>query len=103
MRNLERKDAKIWTTPYSAAQSIIKETDKGHTYLMIQRNGIRDSTTTTYTVLNAMQIDDEDWGYLLPNISKQELTKLQSEEKFDPISDEELHRLETLGVKEDEQ
>ncbi len=58
---------------------------------------------TTYTVLNAMQIDDEDWELLMPRLTKQDLAKLQSEEKWEEISEEELHKLENLGVKENGQ
>ena len=56
---------------------------------------------TTYSVLNAQQIDDDDWESLLPNVSKAELKKLQAEESWEDISEEELHKLETLGVKEE--
>ena len=103
VRNLKIEQAKIWTTPYSAAEGIIKEINKEHSFLLIRRNGATKDTTTNYIVLNATQIDDDDWEHLLPNISRKELAKLQSEETYDNISEEERHRLETLGVKEHEQ
>jgi hypothetical protein len=102
VRYLKIEDAKIWTTPYNAAQRILKEIDKGHSFLQIQRDGKPQETTTTYNVLNAQQIDDEDWEYLLPKISKEELAKLQSEEKWEEISEEELQKLETLGVRDEQ-
>ena len=103
VRNLKIENARIWTTPNIAAQRILKEIDKGHSFLQIQRDGKPQSTSTTYNVLNAQQIDDEDWEYLFPNMSKADLAKLQSEEKWEDMPEEELHRLETLGVKENDQ
>ena len=50
-----------------------------------------------------MQIDDEDWELLMPRLTKQDLAILQSEEKWEEISEEELHKLENLGVKENGQ
>ncbi len=103
IRELKPEDASIWTTPFHAANRIAEEIDKQHTFLMIRRHGKQGSTATTYDVLNAQQIDDNEWGSLLPNVSKSELKKLQTEESWEDISDEELHKLETLGVKENEQ
>jgi hypothetical protein len=51
--------------------------------------------------MNAMQIAEEDWEDLLPRISKEELAKLQSEEKWNVISEAELEALKNLGVRED--
>ena len=103
VRALKPENAKIWTTPQSAVKGFQREIDKGHSIVQIRRDGVAKNTDTIYDILYAMQIDDDDWEFLLPNISKQELAKLQSEEKWDEISEEELHRLENIGVKENGQ
>jgi hypothetical protein len=103
IRALKPNEARIWTTPFSAIQGFQREIDKGHSILQIRRDGVPKSTKTTYNVLNAAQIDDEEWDSLLPSLSKEGLIKLQKEESWDDISDEELHRLENLGVKENDQ
>jgi hypothetical protein len=82
IRNLKPSDAKIWTTPFNAVQGIQREIEKKRSILQIRRDGVAKSTSTSYNVLNGMQIDDEDWKFLLPKISKEELAKLQSEEKW---------------------
>jgi hypothetical protein len=102
IRNLTPRDAKIWTTPFNAVQGFQREIDKKHSILQVRRDGVAKSTSTSYNVLNAMQIDDEDWKYLLPKISKEELAQLQSEETWSDISAEELTALENLGVKDDQ-
>jgi hypothetical protein len=100
IRALKPSDARIWTTPFSAIQGFQREIDKGHSILQVRRDGVPKSTKTTYNVLNAMQIDDEEWQSLLPSLSKEDLAKLQKEETWNEISEEELHRLENLGIKE---
>jgi hypothetical protein len=101
IRNLKDSDARIWTTPFNAVQGIEREIDRKHPILQIRRDGVAKSTNTTYNILNAMQIDDEDWESLLPKVSREVLAKLQAEEKWEDISPEELHKLENLGVKEE--
>jgi hypothetical protein len=76
VRALKDTDALIWTTPITAADGFRRETDKGHSILLVTRNGVAKDTKTTYSVLNATQIDDEDWDYLLPNMSKADISKL---------------------------
>ena len=100
VRNLNDNDARVWTTPFNAVQGIEREIDRRHSILQIRRDGVAKSTNTTYNILNAMQIDDQDWESLLPKITKEELAKLPAEEKWQDISPEELHKLEDLGVKE---
>lgn len=101
VRNLKDEDARIWTTPVNAVVGIQREIEKGHSILQIRRDGAAKSTNTTYNVLNAMQIAEEDWQALLPKISKEELAKLQSEERWNEISDAALEALENLGVREE--
>lgn len=101
VRNLKDNDAKILTSPESITKGVQREIEKGHSILQIRRDGDPKDTSTTYSVLYAMQIDDEEWKKLLPRISKEELAELQSEEKFNEISDAELEALENLGVRED--
>lgn len=98
---IQPSDARIWTTPFSAIQGFQREIDKGHSILQVRRDGVPNSTKTTYNVLNAMQIDDEEWNSLLPSLSKDDLAKLQKEETWDGISEEELQKLENLGVKKE--
>jgi predicted GNAT family acetyltransferase len=101
VRNLKDEDAKIWTTPYNAVLGIQREIEKGHSILQIRRDGVAKSTDTSYNVLNAMQIAEEDWQFLLPKLSKEELAKIQSEEKWNEISSAELEALENLGVRDE--
>ncbi|MPZ07285.1 MAG: hypothetical protein GEU26_12865 [Nitrososphaeraceae archaeon] len=101
VRSLKDEDAKIWTTPFNAAQGIQREVDRGHSILQIRRDGVAKSTSTAYNVLYAMQIAEEDWQDLLPNLSKEDIAKLQSGEKWNEISEQELEALENLGGRED--
>ncbi|MGH9975328.1 MAG: hypothetical protein ACRD8Z_05760 [Nitrososphaeraceae archaeon] len=97
VRALKIEDAKIWSTPQSAVQGIQREVDKGHSILQVRRDGQAKSTSTTYNVLNALQMDEQDIHNLLPKLTKEDLTNLQAEEKFNEISDEEIEALQNLG------
>lgn len=97
IRTLKVEDAKIWSTPQSAVQGIQREIDKGHTILLVRRDGQAKSTSTTYNVLNALQMDEEEMRNILPKLKREDLAKLQAEEKFDDISDKELDALQNLG------
>jgi|SRR3954470_12151590 len=98
--NQRPNNARIWTVPFSAEQGFLRETDKGHSILQIRRDGIARDTKTTYNVINAAQIDDDDWKYLLPKVTKEEIAELQREETWDGISKDELNKLENMGLKE---
>ena len=50
VRSMKIEQAKIWTTPQTAAEGIIKKIDMEKSYVAVQRNGEAKSTTTTYTV-----------------------------------------------------
>ena len=102
VRALKIEDAKIWSTPQSVVQGIQREIDKGHSILLIRRDGQAKSTSTTYNVLYALQMDEQDIQNLLPKLTKEDLARLQTEEKFNEISEEEIEALQNLGnTKED--
>jgi hypothetical protein len=102
IRELKTGDAKIWSTPQSAVQGIQREIDKGHSILLVRRDGQAKSTSTTYNVLDALRMDEQDIQNLLPKLTKEDLAKLQAEEKFNEISEEEIEALQNLGnTKED--
>lgn len=103
VRALKDENAKIWTAPYNATVGIQDQVDREHSFLLIQRNGVAKSPNTIYTVLYALQIEDQDWKHILPKIPKEELAKLQSEEQFNEISAAELIALQNLGVKEEDE
>jgi hypothetical protein len=96
IRALKIEEAKIWSTPQSAVQGIQREIDKGHSILQVRRDGQAKSTSTTYNVLYALQMDEKDIQNLLPNLTKEDLAKLQAEEKFNEISGEEIEILQNL-------
>lgn len=97
IRALKIEDTKIWSTPQSAVQGILREIDKGHSILLVRRDGQAKSTTTTYNVLYALQMDEQDMQNLLPKLTKDELAKLQEEEKFDKISEKEIEVFQNFG------
>lgn len=101
IRTFKDEDAKIWTTPYNAVQGIHREVDREHSILQIRRDGVAKSTNTTYNILNTAQIANEDWNFLLPKISREGIEKLQSEEQWRSLSDEELNTLQNSGVKDE--
>ena len=47
IRTLKIEEAKIWSTPQSAVQGIQREVDKGHSILLVRRDGQPKSTSTT--------------------------------------------------------
>lgn len=102
IRALKIEEAKIWSTPQSAVQGIQREIDKGHSILLVRRDGQAKSTSTTYNVLYALQMDEQDMQNILPKLTKEDLAKLQTEEKFNEISDEEIHILQNLGNDKEE-
>lgn len=97
IRTLKIEEAKIWSTPQSAVQGIQREVDKGHSILLVRRDGQPKSTSTTYNVLYALQMDEQDMKNLLPKLTKEDLVQLQTEEKFNEISEEEVRSLQNLG------
>jgi hypothetical protein len=97
IRALKIEEAKIWSTPQSAVQGIQREVDKGHSILLVRRDGQPKSTSTTYNVLYALQMDEQDMKNLLPKLTKEDLVQLQTEEKFNEISEEEVRSLQNLG------
>ena len=97
IRTLKIEEAKIWSTPQSAVQGIQREVDKGHSILLVRRDGQPKSTSTTYNVLYALQMDEQDMKNLLPKLTKEDLVQLQTEEKFNEISEEEVRNLQNLG------
>lgn len=97
IRTLKIEEAKIWSTSQSAVQGIQREIDKGHSILLVRRDGQAKSTSTTYNVLYALQMDEQDMQNILPKLTKEDLVKLQAEEKFNEISDEEIEALQNLG------
>lgn len=99
VRNLKDIDAKIWTTPFNAAQGIQREIELGHSILQIRRDGAARSTNTSYNVMYAMSIYDNDWDCLLPKLSREDVAKLQSEEQWNEINPVDLEILQKMGIK----
>ena len=50
-----------------------------------------------YNVLYALQMDEQDMKNLLPKLTKEDFVQLQTEEKFNEISEEEVRSLQNLG------
>ena len=96
VRDLKDDDAKIWTCPFSAVKGFQREIGKGKSILFVRRDGVPKNTNTTYTILAANQMDDDDWEKLLPKLSRDDIAKLQEEEKWENISDEKLQALQSM-------
>ena len=48
-------------------------------------------------MLYALQMDEQDMQNILPKLTKEDLAKLQAEEKFNEISEEEIEALQNIG------
>jgi hypothetical protein len=96
VRELKDDVAKIWTCPFSAVKAIQREISKKRSILFARRDGVPKNTNTTYTILAANQMDDDDWEKLLPKLSRDDIAKLQEEEKWESISDEKLQALQSM-------
>ena len=97
IRALKIEDAKIWSIPQSAVQGIKREIDKGHSILLVRRDGQAKSTSTTYNVLYVLQMEEQDMQNILPKLTREDVARLQAEERFNDISKEEVRILQNLG------